>query len=199
MGRTKGALFTTSLDVNKRFPLDSRMLVQYRADLINPEVWVTKTLTTEAMFNGMIVAVNRDGDNNGVYVLSDRTLVTQDNYNNYLAAVENSEEVEPYFTMWIKLAKLDELTALVERITALETNGVGGGVSQETLDQAIDDAKTIRVKTIYELPSVGDKDTFYQCESDGITYVFNTSTGLFDKFAVREIKQIDGGNAETLF
>ena len=83
MGRTKGALFTTSLDVNKRFPLDSRMLVQYRADLINPEVWVTKTLTTESMFNGMIVAVNRDGDNNGVYVLSDRTLVTQDNYNNY--------------------------------------------------------------------------------------------------------------------
>lgn len=199
MARTKGGKITVVYDTTQRQPLDSRMLVAKRADLINPVIWRTNTLQTNALFNGLIVAVNNDGDYNGVYYLSDRLQITEENYTNYTAAVEAGTDLDGYFTMWIKLAKLDELTALVERITALETNGVGGGISQETLDQAIDDAKTIRVKTIYELPSVGDKDTFYQCESDGITYVFNTSTGLFDKFAVREIKQIDGGNAETLF
>ena len=198
MGRTKGALFTTSLDVNKRFPLDSRMLVQYRADLINPETWVTKTLTSEAMFNGMIVAVNRDGDNNGVYVLSDRTLVTQDNYNNYLAAVENNQETEPYFSMWYRLAKLDELSDLSARIKALEEGGVGtGDVTQEELDEAIANAKEIRVSNTAELPNVGSKDTFYLCEKDGYTYTWDGEG--YKVFAVRELRQIDGGNASTLY
>ena len=198
MGRTKGALFTTSLDVNKRFPLDSRMLVQYRADLINPETWVTKTLTSEAMFNGMIVAVNRDGSNNGVYVLSDRTLVTQDNYNNYLEAVENNQETEPYFSMWYRLAKLDELSDLSARIKALEEGGVGtGDVTQEELDEAIANAKEIRVSNTAELPNVGSKDTFYLCEKDGYTYTWDGEG--YKVFAVRELRQIDGGNASTLY
>ena len=55
MSRVKGGLFTGMLDVNKRFPLDSRMLVSKREDLINPKTWITNTLTTEATYNSMIV------------------------------------------------------------------------------------------------------------------------------------------------
>lgn len=195
MSRIKGGKLTVIYDTTKRAPIDSRMLVTKHADLINPAIWLNTG--TESTYNGMIVAVNNDGDYNGVYYLTDRTLLTEDNYNNYLAAVEAGTDLTVYFTMWVKLAKLGELTALVERITALEAGGVGGGITQDQLDQAIDDARTIRVNTTAELPSVGEKDYFYLCESDGITYVWS-DTG-FVKFAVREIKQIDGGNASTLY
>ena len=108
MGRVKGGLFTTLLDVNKRFPLDSRMLVTKREDLINPTVWTTNTLTTEATYNGMIVAVNSDGEYNGVYYLTDRKAITEDNYTAYKTALEAGEEVEIYFSMWKKLSDTDD-------------------------------------------------------------------------------------------
>ena len=108
MGRVKGGLFTTLLDVNKRFPLDSRMLVTKRADLINPKVWTTNTLTTESTYNGMIVAVNSDGEYNGVYYLTNRAAITADNYAAYQAALAAGENVEVYFQMWTKLSDADD-------------------------------------------------------------------------------------------
>ena len=111
MGRVKGGLFTTLLDVNKRFPLDSRMLVTKREDLINPTVWKTNTLTTEATYNGMIVAVNSDGIYNGVYYLTDRKAITAENYSEYKAALASNENVEQYFSMWTKLGTLEEIEA----------------------------------------------------------------------------------------
>ena len=202
MGRTKGALFTSSLDVNKRFPLDARMLVKYREDLINPDEWIVRTLTTDSTYNGMIVAVNSDGANNGVYVLIDRTLITQENYSNYKAAKDADENVEPYFAMWRRLANLDQLDELSARIKALEETGTGGGggtgdVTKEELEDAIADAKEIRVNNIAELPNVGSKDTFYKCSADGYTYIWNGTN--YEKFALYEVRMIDGGNASTLF
>jgi hypothetical protein len=38
MARVKGGLFTGMLDVNKRFPLESRILVARREDLSNPTI-----------------------------------------------------------------------------------------------------------------------------------------------------------------
>jgi hypothetical protein len=108
MARVKGGLFTTSLDVSKRFPLDSRMLVTKREDLINPSIWITNTLTTEATYNGMIVSVNSDGEYNGVYYLIDRTAVTADNYAAYKTALAAGEDVESYFSMWKKLSTTDD-------------------------------------------------------------------------------------------
>lgn len=107
MARVKGGLFTTILDVNKRFPLDSRMLVTKREDLINPAIWITNTLTTESTYNGMIVAVNSDGEYNGVYYLTNRTAITADNYSAYKTAFANGENVETYFSMWKKLSTTD--------------------------------------------------------------------------------------------
>lgn len=112
MARVKGGLFTSTLDVSKRFPLDSRMLVTKREDLINPTIWITNTLTTEATYNGMIVSVNSDGAYNGVYYLTDRTAVTADNYAAYKTALAAGEDVEPYFSMWKKLGTTSDLVAI---------------------------------------------------------------------------------------
>lgn len=104
MARVKGGLFTSVLDVNKRFPLDSRMLVSKREDLINPATWITNTLATESTYNSMIVSVNSDGDHNGVYYLIDRKAITAENYSAYKVALAAGEDVETHFAMWAKLA-----------------------------------------------------------------------------------------------
>ena len=119
MARVKGGLFTATLDVNKRFPLDSRMLVTKREDLINPKTWVTNTLATEATYNAMIVSVNSDGEHNGVYYLLDRKAITADNYSAYKTAIEAHEDVAPYFSMWMKLGTLDDLAAVENRLKEL--------------------------------------------------------------------------------
>lgn len=119
MARVKGGLFTTTLDVNKRFPLDSRMLVTKREDLINPTIWITNTLTTESTYNGMIVAVNSDGEYNGVYYLTNRTAITADNYSAYKTALANGENVDTYFSMWKKLGTLDDVITVENKIKEL--------------------------------------------------------------------------------
>ena len=119
MARVKGGLFTGMLDVNKRFPLDSRMLVAKREDLINPTTWITSTLTTESTYNVMIVSVNSDGEHNGVYYLLDRKAITADNYSAYQIALGASEEVDSYFSMWMKLGTLADLDAIEKKLKEL--------------------------------------------------------------------------------
>lgn len=119
MARVKGGLFTGMLDVNKRFPLDSRALVAKREDLINPTTWITSTLTTEATYNVMIVSVNSDGEHNGVYYLIDRKEITAENYSAYTTALSAGEDVNSYFSMWMKLGTLDDLVAVENRLKEL--------------------------------------------------------------------------------
>ena len=119
MARVKGALMTGMLDVNKRFPLDSRMLVSKREDLINPTVWKTNTLNTEATYNVMIVSVNSDGEHNGVYYLIDRKLITEENYSAYKAALSAGKDVNQYFSMWMKLGTLGDLAVIENRVQEL--------------------------------------------------------------------------------
>lgn len=119
MARVKGGLFTSTLDVNKRFPLDSRMLVSKREDLINPTTWITNTLTTEATYNSMIVSVNSDGKHNGVYYLLDRQAITADNYSAYQTALDSGEDINPYFSMWMKLGTLDDVMTVENNLKEL--------------------------------------------------------------------------------
>lgn len=119
MARVKGGLFTTMLDVNKRFPLDSRMLVAKREDLINPTTWITNTLTTESTYNSMIVSVNSDGEHNGVYYLIDRKAITADNYSAYKTALETGEDINSYFSMWMKLGTLDDVATVEKNLKEL--------------------------------------------------------------------------------
>ena len=122
MARVKGGLFTGMLDVNKRFPLDSRMLVSKREDLINPTVWKTNTLNTEATYNAMIVSVNSDGEYNGVYYLINRKAITAENYSAYKAALTAGDDLNPYFSMWMKLGTLGDLAAAEKRLEELIDN-----------------------------------------------------------------------------
>ena len=150
MARVKGGLFTSTLDVSKRFPLDSRMLVTKREDLINPTIWITNTLTTEATYNGMIVSVNSDGVYNGVYYLTDRTAVTADNYSAYKTALAAGEDVESYFAMWKKLGALDDLAAIEEELNAIKEqmsslSPTGGLTPVDGTISITDDGKGISV------------------------------------------------------
>lgn len=122
MARVKGGLFTATLDVNKRFPLDSRMLVTKREDLINPKTWITNTLSTDSTYNIMIVSVNSDGEHNGVYYLVDRKAITADNYSAYQVALEAGRDVNPYFSMWMKLGTLSDLATIEKRLKELIGN-----------------------------------------------------------------------------
>lgn len=122
MARVKGGLFTGILDVNKRFPLDSRMLVTKREDLINPKTWITNTLSTESTYNAMIVSVNSDGEYNGVYYLLDRKAITADNYSAYKTALNAGKDVNSYFSMWMKLGTLNDLVAVENRLKELIDN-----------------------------------------------------------------------------
>ena len=175
MARVKGGLFTATLDVNKRFPLDSRMLVTKREDLINPTVWVTNTLTTDATYNGMIVAVNSDGEHNGVYYLADRTKITADNYSAYKVALAAGEDVESYFSMWRKLA---DVGSVVEK-------------------------SVVNADTHYEFPSIGSVNTIYKAQSEKKIYQWNPTElkyevlGEMEKVAL-DITLINGGNADFI-
>ena len=149
MARVKGGLFTATLDVNKRFPLDSRMLVSKREDLINPKTWVTNTLATEATYNVMIVSVNSDGEHNGVYYLLDRKAITENNYSAYKVALSAGEDVGSYFSMWMKLGTLADLAAVEQKIEQLIA-GVKPAINLKPVDGTmvitdIEDGKAIGV------------------------------------------------------
>jgi hypothetical protein len=80
MARLKGGLFTSTLDVSKRAPLDSREMVTRYDDLINPTVWLVGTTDNDALFNGLCVSVTETGENMGKYFLTDRKAITEENY-----------------------------------------------------------------------------------------------------------------------
>lgn len=127
MARIRGGKTTVIYDTTKRQPLDSRMLVTKRADLINPAIWITNASETEATFNGMIVAVNNDTIFNGVYYLLNRVLITSENYTNYQEAVASGADIEPFFSMWIKLASLEDLKSLKDRLDSFSNLTIDGG------------------------------------------------------------------------
>lgn len=121
MARVKGGYLGGIYDVPKKQPLDSRMLVTKRADLINLSVWKTNGSSTGELghYNGMIVSVNSDGVYNGVYYLTDRNAITAENYTAYRAALDAGENLDSYFSMWIKLGTLDDMEAVEKNLKEL--------------------------------------------------------------------------------
>jgi hypothetical protein len=121
MARVKGGYLGGTYDIPKKQPLDSRMLVTKMADLINPSVWKTNGSTTSEFghYNGMIVSVNSDGIYNGVYYLTDRTAITDENYQAYRTALASSEDISSYFSMWTKLGTLDDLYGIENKLKEL--------------------------------------------------------------------------------
>lgn len=125
MARVKGGYLGGVYDIPKKQPLDSRMLVTKRVDLINPSVWKTNGSTTGEYghYNGMIVSVNSDGIYNGVYYLNDRNAITAENYEAYRTALSAGEDAEIYFSMWTKLGTLDDLATVKPAIGLKPVDG----------------------------------------------------------------------------
>lgn len=125
MARVKGGYLGGTYDIPKKQPLDSRMLVTKRADLINLSVWKTNGSTTGEFghYNGMIVSVNSDGIYNGVYYLTDRSAITEENYEAYRTALAAGEDVDSYFSMWTKLGTLDDLAEVKPTIGLTPVDG----------------------------------------------------------------------------
>ena len=117
MARVKGGYLGGTYDIPKKQPLDSRMLVTKRADLINPSVWKVNGSTAGEFghYNGMIVSVSSDGIYSGVYYLTDRTAITDENYAAYKAALAAGEDIEVYFSMWTKLATSNNSVVVLRR------------------------------------------------------------------------------------
>ena len=120
MARIPGGLFTTTLDVNKRRPLDARALVSTREDLITPKTWIPNGLTTDSAYDIMIVSVNSDGEHNGVYYLNNSKAITAENYSAYQTALNAGEDVTSYFSMWTKLGTLDDIAAVERKIAEIK-------------------------------------------------------------------------------
>ena len=127
MARIKGGKLTVIYDSSKRQPLDARMLVTKKADLINPDIWVAAGTANNSLFNGLIVAVNNDGEATGVYYLTDRLLITAENYSNYQTALAAGEDTAQYFSMWKKLASLEDLKSLKDRLDSFSNLTIDGG------------------------------------------------------------------------
>lgn len=146
MARIKGSLLQGTFDSSKRFPVDARMLVNTREDLINPSIWQVNTLDVNSLFDGLITAVNKDADNNGVYYLLDKTLITQANYTSYIEAANKGDNVDQYFVMWKKLCTLDEINLLSARVFSLEQKN---GITQEELTEQLDVLKNELIQAGY--------------------------------------------------
>ncbi|HPD34254.1 MAG TPA: hypothetical protein PKV40_07920 [Candidatus Kapabacteria bacterium] len=78
MSRLRGTFnYSANLEVKKTAPLDARLVVETKADLINLDTW--KDLDNLVwLYKGMVVAVVADStpSNNGLYFLIDETQYT---------------------------------------------------------------------------------------------------------------------------
>ena len=116
MARYRGkANLSTTYDVTYWGPFDTRMLVPKKEDLFLEETWIPLRSTDSSAYDGMIVAVAEDtDDNNGIYYLKDYTSLTSED-------------------SWIKLATLNQINELKQLIENIDVPTV----SEEDVDEKI--------------------------------------------------------------
>ena len=146
-------------------PLDARMVVGLKADLINPATWQRGSTKTPYVFNGLLTVVTKETDKNlnGLYLLLDATNYT----------VESS---------WYKIADIRDVESLNEKIDNVQPSGGGGSVTVDTrnkLPNLGNSGTTYFVKDENATYRWDDTDLKYYCV--GRDY--------------QEIKVINGGNA----
>lgn len=174
MARVKGTVISTTYDIALRRPMDTRMLVSAKQDLIDPNCWIPTGKNSQMCYNGMITAVANDG----IYYLVDRAGITAENYAAYQSAVSAGSDVTPYFSMWSKLGEISELDSLKDRIADLEAEmdkPVDTGISEEDLNKAInalkDEINTANYATVDELDSYATDEELSSALSEAKTYV----------------------------
>jgi hypothetical protein len=80
MPRNKGTFkFAASYEVREAYPLDPRMLVETKQELITQDTWPTKD-TTIYVYNGLLVSVQEE---KAVYMLVDKTKILNEDYSGW--------------------------------------------------------------------------------------------------------------------
>jgi hypothetical protein len=82
MARNKGTFnFSNNFEVLNKAPLDARIVVGTKANLIDPSIW-RDAANLVWLYKGIVVSVTSDTstDNNGLYFLTDETQYTDYNY-----------------------------------------------------------------------------------------------------------------------
>ena len=100
MGRNKGTFnFAANFEVLTKAPLDARLVVDTKADLINPVIW-QDIASNVWLFKGIVVSVVSDPstDNNGLYFLTDETTYTS--YSSWIKINGIVPTSDPSGTSW---------------------------------------------------------------------------------------------------
>lgn len=82
MSRNKGTFnFAANFEVLTKAPIDARLVVSAKEDLINPSIWQDGD-SLVWLYKGIVVSVTSDPvtENNGLYFLTDETQYTDYNY-----------------------------------------------------------------------------------------------------------------------
>ena len=199
MSRIRGD-FTVSnnYEVKRGAPLDARMLVKTRADLIDEASW-----SVSGIYDGMIVAVAKDPveDNNGIYFLTKA------------AEIKN-------LSAWLKIGGMSDLTSLKARLEALEASttnietelenkqtklvaGSGIVIDENNVISATggggggSDLVTMTVEAFENLPTTGNDKTICYTRTPSETYRWDTTLNQYICTGndYNNIEVISGGSA----
>jgi len=99
MSRNKGTFnFAANFEVLNKAPLDARLVVDTKENLITPSVW-QDVASNVWLYKGIVVSVVSDpsAENNGLYFLTDETQYTD---YNYWLKLGSSLQVDPSGTSW---------------------------------------------------------------------------------------------------
>jgi hypothetical protein len=157
-------------------PLDAKSLVGYYADLLSADTWTENGAIIA--YNGMIVAVWRDtDDNNGIYFLHDKA-VTKPIHKPNVADPAN----------WHKLGGINDLPGLNEQLAEIQAS-----------IEMLEGAATVVVDTT--LPEEGIAGKLYVVASEATTYIWHNGkylpVGDGNDDETEDIRVINGGSAKN--
>lgn len=96
MSRNKGTFnFSANFEVLSKAPLDARLVVSNKGDLISPSIWQDAS-SNVWLYKGILVSVVSDPstENNGLYFLLDETQYT--NYNSWFKIQTPTTQIQKY-------------------------------------------------------------------------------------------------------
>lgn len=94
MSRQKGTFdFSSNFEIVAKAPLDARVIVDTKANLISPAIWGDVNMNVW-LYKGIVVSVVSDPspNNNGLYFLKDETTYTS--YDSWLKVISNTGSID---------------------------------------------------------------------------------------------------------
>lgn len=158
--RTPGMMVRTSnYEMTIRKPLDARSLVSAYASLTMNENWLNEAGKSVA-YNGMLVAVadTNDTTKNGLYFLFDPACTSA------LKSPDVTNE-----SNWIKIGETSDISALLERVTTIESELESIKDRLDTLENE-SDVETYGYRSGF--PTTGEINKLYVAVDEGKTYIW---------------------------